>query len=298
MRVAKSYEGYTFDETKAYEKNGKLYVNATCKCDRCVKGIFPCRIENGMPVPHPAYGGICLQCGGTGILKKEVRLYTDKEFEAMERSKERAAEKRASEREAKMLAEFDEKKKKWLEENGFNAENVTYVYFPADSYDVKETLKENGFRFNYNLFWHIAEIPVGYEDKVIPIQLEDVVEISAWGEGHYTIGSKEKVEAAMKAARPHAENPSEWVGEVKDKIVDLQATLTDIHNYQSRYGISSIVKFVTPEGNILKWFTSVNLNFEVGDEVLVSATIKELVNDKYEDDAKVTIVTRAKLKAV
>ena len=28
MRVAKSYEGYEYDETKAYEKNGKMYVSA------------------------------------------------------------------------------------------------------------------------------------------------------------------------------------------------------------------------------------------------------------------------------
>ena len=298
MRVAKSYAGYTFDETKAYEKNGKLYVKATCVCDRCVKGVYVCRIENGMPVPHPAYGGICLQCGGTGILKKEVRLYTDKEFEVMERAKAKASEKRAAEREAKMLAEYDEKKRKWIAENGFTETGVTYVYFPADSYDVKETLKDAGFKFNYSLFWHIAEVPEGYEDKVIEVRLDDVVEFSAWGEGHYKMETREQIDAAMKAARPHVDSPSEWVGENKDKITDLQATLVDIHNYQSKYGISSIVKFVTPEGNILKWFTSVNLAFKVGDEVLISATIKELITDKYEDNAKVTVITRAKLKAV
>ena len=298
MKVAKSYAGYTFDETKAYEKNGKLYVKATCKCDRCVKGIYACRVENGMPVPHPAYGGICLQCGGSGYLTKEVRLYTDKEFETMERANAKAAEKRAAEREAKMLAEYDDKRKKWIADNGFNEEGVTYVYFPADSYDVKEDLKEAGFRFNYSIFWHIAEVPEGYADKVIEVHLDDVVEFSAWGEGHYTMETKEKVEAAMKAARPHVDSVSEWVGEGKDKITDLQATLVDIHNYQTHYGLSSIVKFVTSEGNILKWFTSVNLAFSVGDEVLISATIKELITDKYEDDAKVTVITRAKLKAV
>ena len=39
MRVAKSYVGYEYDETKAYEKNGKMYVSARCKCDRCTKEI-------------------------------------------------------------------------------------------------------------------------------------------------------------------------------------------------------------------------------------------------------------------
>ena len=30
---------------------------------------------------------------------------------------------------------------KWLQENGFNEEGYTYIYFPKDSYDVKEELK-------------------------------------------------------------------------------------------------------------------------------------------------------------
>ena len=47
MRVAKSYEGYEYDETKAYEKNGKIYVSARCKCDRCTKGVYVTRVENG-----------------------------------------------------------------------------------------------------------------------------------------------------------------------------------------------------------------------------------------------------------
>ena len=84
MRVAKSYVGYEYDETKAYEKNGKMYVSARCKCDRCTKGVYITRVENGQLIPHPAFGGVCLKCGGSGFITKEVRLYTDKEFEQME----------------------------------------------------------------------------------------------------------------------------------------------------------------------------------------------------------------------
>ena len=55
---------------------------------------------------------------------------------------------------------------KWLEENCFNENLTTFVYFPADSFEVKDSLKDAGFRFSKILLWHIANIPEGYEDKV------------------------------------------------------------------------------------------------------------------------------------
>lgn len=298
MRLAKTYSNYSFDETKAYNKNGKLYVLASCPCDRCTNGIFVSRVENGKLIPHPNANGVCFKCGGSGTIAKEVRLYTDEEYEKMEKANVKAAEKRASEREAKMKAEYDEKKAKWIAENGFNENGITYVYYLNDSYNVKETLKDEGFRFNSTLLWHCPTIPVGYEDKVIEIKMSDWVEFSAWGEGHYIIGAKEEVDAAMRDARRMNACPSEWIGEPKDKIYGLSATLTDIHNYNSKYGVSSIVRFETEPGNIIKWFTSTVVDIEVGSKVLVSATIKENIVDKYEDDAKVTIITRAKLQAV
>ena len=134
MRVAKSYVGYEYDETKAYEKNGKMYVSARCKCDRCTKGVYVTRVENGQLIPHPAFGGVCLKCGGSGFITKEVRLYTDKEFERMEKASAKAAERREAAREQKMKAEYANKRAKWLEENGFNENLTTFVYFPANSF--------------------------------------------------------------------------------------------------------------------------------------------------------------------
>ena len=135
MRVAKSYEGYEYDETKAYEKNGKMYVSARCKCDRCNgSGIAISHVCNGQPVPYVNDGGICYNCNGAGYFRKEIRLYTNKEFEQMEKASIKAAEKREAAREQKMKAEYANKRAKWLEENGFNENLTTFVYFPADSF--------------------------------------------------------------------------------------------------------------------------------------------------------------------
>ena len=129
MKVAKSYSGYKFDETKAYEKNGKLYVKATCKCDRCGGlGIIASRVENDRIIPIPVDGGVCYKCLGTKTVTKEIRLYTDEEYEKMEKANEKAAEKRAAEREAKIKAEYAQNKLDWLEKNGFTDDGLTYIY--------------------------------------------------------------------------------------------------------------------------------------------------------------------------
>ena len=105
MRVANSYVGYEYDETKAYEKNGKMYVSARCKCDRCNgSGIAISHVCNGQPVPYVNDGGICYSCNGAGYFRKEIRLYTDKEFEQMEKASIKAAEKREAAKEQKMKA--------------------------------------------------------------------------------------------------------------------------------------------------------------------------------------------------
>ena len=44
-----------------YEKNGKLYTAVQDICDRCQNGVYVCRVENNQPIPHPAYGGVCLK---------------------------------------------------------------------------------------------------------------------------------------------------------------------------------------------------------------------------------------------
>lgn len=295
MRVANSYVGYEYDETKAYEKNGKMYVSARCKCDRCTKGIYVTRVENGQPVPHPAFGGVCLKCGGSGVITKEVRLYTDKEFEQMKKASIKAAEKREAAREQKMKAEYANKREKWLEENCFNENLTTFVYFPADSFEVKDSLKDAGFRFSKNLFWHIANIPEGYEDKVVEIALDQVAEIGAWGEGFYRPGARTFVDDILKNCRPIEESTSEWLFEEKERFYDYAVVLKSVRGMETRFGWTQLVKFEDANGNILQWWTAVEIKAEVGDQVLLTGTVK--AHDEYKG-VKSTTVTRCKIKAV
>ena len=295
MRVAKSYVGYEYDETKAYEKNGKMYVSARCKCDRCTKGVYVTRVENGQPIPHPAFGGVCLKCGGSGFITKEVRLYTDKEFEQMEKASAKAAEKREAAREQKMKAEYANKRAKWLEENCFNENLTTFVYFPADSFEVKDSLKDAGFKFNRSLLWHIANIPEGYKDKVVEITLDQVAEIGAWGEGFYKPDARTFVDDILKNCRPIEESTSEWLFEEKERFYDYAVVLKSVRGMETKYGYTQLVKFEDDHGNILQWWTAVEIKAEVGDQVLLTGTVK--AHDEYKG-VKSTTVTRCKIKVV
>lgn len=293
MRVAKSYSSYNYDETKAYEKNnGKLYVKASCKCDRCTNGVYVTRVENGQPVPHPNANGVCFKCGGTGVITKEVRLYTDKEFEALEKATKKLTDKINADREEKIRREYAEKRAKWLQSNGFGENETTYVYALPDSYDVKEQLKEAGFQFNSSLLWHSAVILEGYEDKIVEIPLNEVVEISAWGEGHYMEGAKQYVIDKIKE-QFYEPSKSEWIGLEKEKITNLPVVLTSIRDIETRYGWTQLVTFMN-EDNKIQWWTKVNIGYEIGEQLLMTATIKNHTTYKEE---KITTVTRAKLVA-
>lgn len=288
---------FTADSYKNWERigepftnsKGKLYTKVKCICDRCHKGVYVTRVENGVPVPHPAFGGVCLKCGGSGYLTEEVRLYTESEYQAMTRRNEQARAKKEAEMEARMEVEFAENKSKWLAENGFNEEGYTYVYFPNNSYDVKERLKADGFKFNPNLLWHKATAD-GYEMEVIKIAAAQVVEFSAWGKGLYLASAKDFVTDKINEARP--KSMSEWIGLEKEKITKLPVVYERTSGFDGQFGWTNIHRF-NYNGNIITWFTTKGLAFEPGSEVLLSATIK--THSTFNNE-KQTRITRAKVE--
>lgn len=290
LMTAKSYANWE-KIGEPFEKNGKPYQKVKEKCDRCMKGVFVCRVENGQPVPHPAYGGVCLKCGGRGYFIKEVRLYTEKELESMERANERTRQKKAEEREAKMKAEFAGNRIKWLDENGFNADEVTYIYAGADSYQIKDELKDAGFHFSATLKWHKATRDEKYADNLIEVKLSDLAQWSAWGKASFNVGAQKIVEEKIAAAQP--ESTSEWIGEIGDKLKDIKVQLIRKYSMDGRYGLTTLYSFQDKSGNILNWWTTTYQEIEIGQwATLKYATIKKL--DEYKG-VKQTVLTRAKL---
>ncbi len=195
-----------------------------------------------------------------------------------------------------MNKDYEVKKEKWLKDNGFNENLETYVYFLDNSYEIKETLKDDGFRFNKVLYWHTPELKEEYSDKTIKVALDEIAEISAWGTGYYKENAKDYIEKRMFDAR--GEKEGEWLGDPAldvDKKITVIATLVDVVEVSTRFGMTQLVKFVDEFGNSINWWTSVEIKYEVGTKLSITGTIKGF--DRYKNK-KITVMKRCKLSEV
>jgi hypothetical protein len=287
--VADTYKNWTRIGEPFYNSKGKLSTKVKTVCPRCGgQGIIVSRVENGQLIPIPVDGGVCYQCAGAKYVEKEIRLYTESEYNTMQKNKERERNKKEAAAEAKRLAEFDEKKAAWLKNNKFGAEGYTYIYVGNDSYQRKEELKEKGYRFNPILLWHCSEAEG--EEKVERHHVDEFYQLTAWGEYSPKEGAKDKVQSIIEAANPAT---SEWLeGTEGERIKSIPVTLVGIRGFETQYGYSQCVTFEDENKNRIVWFTAVNIPFEVGEECKLTGTIKKF--DEYKG-VKNTVMTRCKL---
>lgn len=271
-----------------YENNGKMYTKVKTKCDRCVNGVYVCRIENGQPVPHPNCGGVCFECGGAGFLTKDVRLYSVAEAEKMRQRNEAARIKRQNESEEKRLAAAEKTKAAWLERNGFNKEGYTFVV-TGESYSIKDDLKSAGYHFCSILKWHKAEDLGDFSDRVVKIEVSEVAEFNKYGEGHFKTGALEYIENIINPKEP---SNSEWVGTEGERMTFENVVLERKSSFEGRFGYSNVYTFKAGE-NILTWFSTVDIEKEVGDTFTLVGTVKNHTEYK---DVKQTVLTRCKIK--
>jgi hypothetical protein len=89
-----------------------------------------------------------------------------------------------------------------------------------------------------------------------------------------------------------AEKPSNWVGEIKQRLVLEALTIENINYIEGDYGTTTLYTFrQAATGNIFKWFAS---NEAFGDQKGITVTLKATVK-KHEDfrGTKTTTLTRA-----
>ena len=285
--TADTYKNWEW-ECDPYEKNGKLYVNLKTKCDRCTNGIYAVGVENGHIKPHPAYGGVCLKCGGTGVMYKAgVRLYTPEQYEKSKEYAEKARLKREVKREESMIKSAADRKAKWLEKNGFDEDGVTYIIF-GDSYSIKDELKEAGWIFSHQFLWHKAD-PAGYEDRVIKLNLDEIGTWTAYGQIVFREDASTIIKKKLDEVLPPS--TSEWID--GDRLTKEKVTFVSKSGFDGYYGYTNIYNFETMEGNKVVWFTSTVQNVHVGGTYYLSGRNKKRKTFKNE---KITVVTRCKIQ--
>lgn len=253
------------------KKNGRLYTVVEGTCDRCGgTGVFACRVKNGHPVPHPAYGGVCLKCNGEGKVRKTVRLYTEGQY----RSAQKAKANRKAKTEEAMQARIKERKatafNKWLERNGFNENEETYLIY-GNTYPIKDELKARGYKFSQELKWHgPAAVEVPEDCYVEKIHWSDVYN---WNADALDMWRTEEGDKFLEDIFS-SHTLGQYVGEIGERLRNITVTFDKVITFEGQYGTAQVYRF-NYEGAQLSWFTEVDKNLEEGKTYTLSGTVKK-----------------------
>lgn len=165
-------------------------------------------------------------------------------------------------------------KELWMEKNGFGADGLTWCIFGEDTYSIKEQLKELGCKFSPLLKWHSPQpldLPVGY--GMFSISFD---EIGQWDIINEAVCYFEKSQELVERKFREAEGPSlsEYVGTPGERLRNVTAIYKSTRGFSGKFGWTNIHTFQIGE-NVLVWFTSVDLDFEKGQAVDLTGTIKK-----------------------
>lgn len=102
--------------------------------------------------------------------------------------------------------------------------------------------------------------------------------------------NREQVREAERKATPAVQG---FLGEPKERLKDLSVTVTGLKYLDGAYGTTTLVSMRAASGHTVKWFASGVKEFEVGDEMVIDATIK--AHEQYNGQDQ-TMLTRCKVK--
>lgn len=277
--VAQSYQN-SKKIGEPFEKDGKLYITIEEKCDKCGGSG---RIEYFSHIDS----GICYLCKGCGILRKDVRVYSQKEYEAMEKRNQRETEKRERELEEKRR----NAKSKWFSLNGFTEDGITYILV-GNTFSIKDELKEKGWKYNPLLKWHGSEPIEDYSQfKLITIKFDDIAEWNYIRQcPEYKNDAEDLINRTYQQAFPPA--TTNFLGEVGERLRDIKVTYISCYGYDTRFGYSQSFRFETEDGDIIRWVTGTPQKLEVGDKIYLTGTVKE---HKTYNGENITVLTRCKI---
>lgn len=278
--LADSYKGAQILEY--LKKDGKSYARIKRKCDRCGgHGIYAVGVHNGCLVPSPYDGGMCYECLGAGVIIEEVRDYTEAEYRAMQRAKEK--------REAKALERMNERRqennRRTLINHGFAGEYAYAVI--GDTYSIKDDLKAHGAKFSYEMLWVCPEEPTWLPtDRYVRICATDVFDFV-----DDMILVKDTARDFIDSLQPKSGKHLGSVGSRITVAVTVTKVLTFTAEYMKGWPTTSY-KYImrTPEGDVVTWTTQ-SVYWNEGYECTLVGTVKE--HTEY-NSVRQTVLTRCK----
>ena len=269
-----------------FEKNGRLYTEVEGVCDRCHgTGIYVWgAIVNG----NPQHAGTCFKCNGSGKEYKEVRLYTLKERESMDKAN---AQRRAKAEEERIQRAAERKAKafsRWLEWNGFDENGETYLIF-GNTYPIKDELKAAGCKFSKNLLWHgPAAVDVPEDCFVEKIKWDRVYN---WNEETGEMWPTEEGQTFLDEVFSR-NTEGTYVGEIGERLRNLPVIFKKKVEVDGSWGTFNVYEFDF-DGAQLRWSTECEKDLQEGEEYVLSGTVKKHIVSR---NTKVTYLNRCLIK--
>lgn len=268
------------------DRNGTHYY-VDKKCPKCGGTGY-------VPGYEHVEGGICFLCGGSGIHPTNIVV------RRVEYQRELDAKRLARARKAAPVVNAA-----FLKREGFSEDGKTYIVL-GDTFDIKETLKSEGAKFNYQLGWHFAEPHDNYDlaeiskDTIVYQENGETVTVLRelyngvldwpW-DPNFIQEYVRKLQDEYKASKLPV---TAFYGEVGKKV-ELQLTLTRRHHYNTQWGSSIMYLFTDNAGHDFVWKTAswpaFMADVKEGDAITLKATIKE--HNEYKG-RKQTVLTRCK----
>ena len=282
---------YVADSYKDMEQIGNAFENEKGKMYIKVKGICPRCSGSG----HYSYNQMD---GGSGISIQKVRTYTEKEYQQLQKNKERAAARKEEKEKARQKDLIDNAAKYKHDvalKLGFGEDEKAYLVYGDDTYAIKEHLKEMGARFDPTLKWFFSkevELPEGY--YLCPISFDDLYDYNvatAWAQ------FKENAKDIVRRRMLELKGPSTSVyypGKEKERIRNITAKVNSIRGFEGMYGFTSVYTFTSGD-YVFVWMTAKSLDVTNGETVDLTGTIKKF--DEYLGE-KQTHLTRCIVKKI
>ena len=183
-------------------------------------------------------------------------------------------------------------KAEWLDANGFSEDGVTYLVL-GNSYPIKDELKDSGFKFSPLLRWHYGkceyELPQDCFYKML-----NFYDLFVWDAESSSPFLREGArEVIDRIFNPKEESNSSYVGEIGERLRDVQVVVKNIGGFDSAYGYKWVYTFEDESGNRYTWFTTSQQGVSIGTALTLTGTIKAHVEYK---GAETTQLTRCTLK--
>lgn len=167
---------------------------------------------------------------------------------------------------------MNEKVQKWMQQNGFNNEGITYCVVGENTFSIKELLKAQGFKFSPLLKWHNDKqitLPEGFD--YVPLLFSDLY---AWDNYQQQVlplaGAATIVQNALKQALPQQSN---YIGAIGERLYDVKAIFKFSKSFISKTGSFIFAHHFDIAGERVVWVTQKQLSLIPEQNVLLTGTI-------------------------